>query len=58
MTKSPTVRLNEVLLNAAIRAERINADRSADQRARVLAQRNDDFVPHRVPLEAIGAVEG
>lgn len=58
MTKSPTVRLNEVLLNAAIRAERINADRLTDQRAQELARRNDDCVPHRVPLEAIGAVEG
>lgn len=34
--------LHEVLLQAAIRAERVNAERSSEQRARDLAQRMDE----------------
>lgn len=34
--------LHEVLLQAAIRAERVNAERSSDQRARDLARRMDE----------------
>lgn len=41
--KSPTACLNEVLLAAALRAERINAERLADQTARDLAKRNDQY---------------
>lgn len=55
MTKSATAALNEVLLAAALRAERLNASRDADERARELARRNDQLV-HRVP-EIAGARE-
>lgn len=42
--------LNEVLLQAAIRAERINAARTSEQRASDLAKRMDtQSVTHRVP---------
>lgn len=33
--------LNEILLQAALRAERVNAARDADERARELAKRMD-----------------
>lgn len=39
--KSPTHCLNEVLLQAAIRAERINAEPAHERRARELAKHND-----------------
>lgn len=35
--------LNEVLLQAALRAERANANRIADQRARELSRRQDQL---------------
>lgn len=41
--KSPTACLNEVLLSAALRFERVNADRIADREAKELARRNDKF---------------
>lgn len=48
--KSSLAGLHEVLLNAALRAERIKADRIADQRARELAQHNDRYAElNRVP---------
>lgn len=48
--KSPTAALNEVLLQAAIRAERINSDRCSDKHAHDLAKRNDRLASiHRVP---------
>lgn len=52
--KSPTACLNEVLLSAALRLERVNADREADRLARDLAKRNDQFAVefHRVPNSA------
>lgn len=37
-----TAGLNEVLLQAALRAERARADRQADERARALAKRMDE----------------
>lgn len=37
-----TAGLNEVLLQAALRAERINANKAADERARDLAERMDE----------------
>lgn len=40
--KSPTACLNEVLLRACIRAERVNQDRLADGDAQQLAKRNDN----------------
>lgn len=52
---SATAALNEVLLAAALRAERFNAAREADIRAHELAQRKDRV--NRVP-ETIEAVEG
>lgn len=39
--KSPTAALNEVLLHASIRAERINAEPEFERRAHDLAKRND-----------------
>jgi hypothetical protein len=48
--KSSLAGLHEVLLNAALRGERMKADREADQRARELAQRNDKYAElNRVP---------
>ncbi|MDI3563538.1 hypothetical protein [Bradyrhizobium sp. Arg816] len=38
---TPTTRLNQILLQAAIRAEQINADRVIEQRRRENAQRLD-----------------
>jgi hypothetical protein len=38
---TPTIRLNQILLQAAIRAEGLNAERAAEQRRRELAQRLD-----------------
>ena len=53
MTKSPTAALNEVLLRAALRAERANQARALDADAQALARRNDNFAReyrhHRVP---------
>lgn len=52
MSKSPTACLNEVLLRAALRAERINHDRLADGDASQLARRNDNLAieyRNRVP---------
>ena len=53
MTKSPTACLNEVLLKAALRAERANQDRLLDGEAHQLAKRNDNYAKeyrhHRVP---------
>lgn len=53
MSKSPTAALNEVLLRAALRAERINQDRALDAEANALAKRNDNYASeyrhHRVP---------
>ena len=51
MTKSPTAALNEVLLSAALRAERANAERMLDSEARHLARRNDYYARefNRVP---------
>lgn len=53
MTKSPTAALNEVLLRAALRAERINQARALDADAKALAIRNDNYAKeyrhHRVP---------
>jgi hypothetical protein len=43
MTKSPTACLNEVLLRAALRAERANAERLLDGDAQQLAKRNDNY---------------
>jgi hypothetical protein len=51
--KSPTAALNEVLLAAAIRAERINTERLSEERSRYLARRNDILtVTHRVPVSS------
>lgn len=41
--KPPTACLNEVLLRACLRAERINKDRLADGDAIQLAKRNDNY---------------
>lgn len=53
MSKSPTTALNEVLLAAALRAERANQDRLLDGERRQLAKRNDnhasEYRHHRVP---------
>lgn len=51
MTKSPTAALNEVLLSAALRAERANTERMLDSEARHLARRNDYYARefNRVP---------
>lgn len=38
---TPASRLNQILLQAAVRAERINADRMAEQRAADNARRLD-----------------
>ncbi|MCK1585467.1 hypothetical protein IVB03_39425 [Bradyrhizobium sp. 168] len=38
---TPATRLNQILLQAAIRAEGLNAERAADQRRRENAQRLD-----------------
>lgn len=38
---TPSTRLNQILLQAAIRAEQINADRATEQRRRENAQRLD-----------------
>ncbi|WGR74321.1 MULTISPECIES: hypothetical protein [unclassified Bradyrhizobium] len=38
---TPTTRLNQILLQAAIRAERVNSDKLFEQRARENAQRLD-----------------
>ena len=43
MSKPPTACLNEVLLRAAIRAERVNQDRLLDGDAAQLAKRNDQY---------------
>lgn len=57
--KSSLAGLHEVLLNAALRAERINADRAADQRAKELAKRNDQYaVLNRVPAASQNATNG
>lgn len=42
MTPERIAALNEVLLQAALRAERINANRYADEQARALAKRMDE----------------
>lgn len=48
--KSSTAALNEVLLQAAIRAERINAEPMYEKHARELARRNDRLTSsNRVP---------
>lgn len=50
--KPPTACLNEVLLRAALRAERANQDRLLDGDAAQHARRNDDLAiqyRHRVP---------
>jgi hypothetical protein len=55
MSKPPTACLNEVLLRAALRAERINQARLLDGDAAQLAKRNDNYAsqyPHRVPATA------
>ena len=53
MSKSPTAGLNEILLRAALRAERANQDRLLDGEAQQLAKRNDNYAReyrhHRVP---------
>lgn len=51
MTKTPTAALNEVLLSAALRAERANTERMLDSEARHLARRNDHYARefNRVP---------
>src|SRR4051812_16873155 len=52
MSKPPTAALNEVLLRAALRAERINHDRLLDGDASQQARRNDNsaiLYRHRVP---------
>jgi hypothetical protein len=51
MSKSPVACLNEVLLRAALRAERANEGRLLDGEASQLAKRNDNYAsqyPHRV----------
>lgn len=51
MSKPPTACLNEVLLRAALRAERANEARLLDGDATQLARRNDNYAsqyPHRV----------
>ena len=52
MSKPPTAGLNEILLCAALRAERINTARLLDGEASQLAKRNDYFAKefHRVPV--------
>jgi hypothetical protein len=53
MSKAPTACLNEVLLRAALRAERANEARLLDGDAVQLAKRNDNYAsqyPHRVPV--------
>lgn len=52
--KSPTAALNEVLLRAALRAERANHERALDAENSALAKRNDIYAKeyrhiHRVP---------
>ena len=48
--KSPTAALNEVLLQAALRAERLNTEPVLEECARDLARRNDKLsVASRVP---------
>ncbi len=52
MSKPPTACLNEVLLRAALRAERVNHDRLLDGDAQQHAKQNDNFAieyRHRVP---------
>lgn len=51
MTKTPIAALNEVLLSAALRAERANTERMLDSEARHLARRNDHYARefNRVP---------
>lgn len=53
MSKTPTAALNEVLLRAALRAERANQDRALDAESHALAKRNDNYAReyrhHRVP---------
>lgn len=41
--KSPSQRLNEILLQAAIRAENRNADKHADDLAKQVARLNDEL---------------
>jgi hypothetical protein len=52
MSKSPITALNEVLLAAAIRAERANEERLRESERRQLAKRNDNYASeyrhHRV----------
>ena len=52
MSKTPAACLNEVLLRAALRAERANRDRALDLEAQAHARRNDNYAreyKHRVP---------
>lgn len=55
MSKSPVAALNEVLLRAALRAERANQARALDADAQALAKRNDNYAReyrhHRVPSD-------
>ena len=50
LSKAAISALNEVLLQAALRAERANANRAAEERARELARRQE-----RIAAEAAAA---
>ena len=60
--KSPTAALNEVLLAAAIRAERANEERLREGERHQLAKRNDnsasEYRHHRVPSASQDAQAG
>jgi hypothetical protein len=60
MSKPPVACLNEVLLRAALRAERANEARLLDGEASQLARRNDNHASlyHRVPVTQTESANG